>query len=189
MGRPPSYKVTSSYKVDHTGSASRRYTGYDASLCKFGAPSRAARASAAAAASGQPQGCTLHVGAEGARASVALLGARWLARQETPEVVAYLGPRANGTRETDTASALAIKCGRWEGKGARQPKAFHTSSPGSNPSAASERRFADEPELTIRANFLPKRAAMRRSNSSVRGPGARKPSRSAAITAEISSSP
>ena len=34
-----------------------------------------------------------------------------------PVVVVYLGPRANGTRETDTASALAIKCGRWEGEG------------------------------------------------------------------------
>ncbi len=32
-------------------------------------------------------------------------------------VYIYLGPRANGTRETDTACALAIKCGRWEGEG------------------------------------------------------------------------
>ena len=37
-------------------------------------------------------------------------------------VVVYLGPRANGTRETDTASALAIKCGAWEGKGSAATK-------------------------------------------------------------------
>lgn len=67
--------------------------------------------------------------------------------------------------------------------------AVTTSSPSLKSKQLRAIRLADEPELTMMALFLAKSSATVASNFSVRGPGARKPSRRHSSTALISSSP
>ena len=81
-------------------------------------------------------------------------------------VYIYLGPRAHGTRETDTACALAIECGRWEGVGsaatlnARYASSVATEAPkmASTVAAKTERETMVLRECSVHSRSSPPRA-------------------------------